>query len=144
MYQRRNFGVMPATFGGLLEGMFPGNVNRINDDANVGTTPVNIMETEKSYEMQLIAPGIKKEEFKIGVEKNILTVAYDHKEESTEGTENKWLRTEYLTKSFKRSFILNEKIDSANINARYNDGILYLSLAKKEKTETPVREIAIN
>ncbi len=143
MYQRRNFGLMPRTFGGLLEEMFPGGLNRVNEDVNVGIAPVNISETDKSYEMQLVAPGIKKEEFKINVDKNVLSIAYDHKEETAEQTDNKWLRTEYFTKSFKRSFLLNEKIDAGNITAKYNDGILHVSIAKKEVNEQPVKEITI-
>ena len=144
MYQRKNFGLMPRTFGGLLEEMFPGGLNHFNHDANVGTAPVNISETDKSYEMQLVAPGIKKEEFKISVDKNVLSISYEHKEETTEQTDNKWLRTEYQTKSFKRSFLLNDKIYATNISAKYNDGILHLSVAKKEKSEQPVKEIVIN
>ncbi len=144
MYQRKNFGLMPRTFGGLLEEMFPGGMHRFTEDVNVGFAPVNIQETDKSYEMQLVAPGIKKEEFKINVDKNVLSVSYEHKEETTEQTENKWLRTEHQIKSFKRSFLLNEKIDSTNITAKYTDGILALSIAKKEKSEQPVKEIVIN
>ncbi len=144
MYQRKNFGLMPRTFGGLLEEMFPGGMHRFTEDVNVGVAPVNIQETDKSYEMQLVAPGIKKEEFKISVDKNVLTIAYEHKEETTEQTDNKLLRSEYQTKSFKRSFLLNDKIDAANISAKYNDGILHLAIAKKEKSEQPVKEIVIN
>jgi HSP20 family protein len=144
MYQRRNYGLVPRAFGGLLEEMFPGGVNRFTEDVNVGIAPVNIHETDKTYEMQVLAPGIRKEEFKINVEKNVLNVSYDHKEETTEQTGNKWLRTEYQTKSFKRSFLLNDKIDGSNITAKYADGILHVSIAKKEVSEQPVKEVVIN
>ncbi len=148
MYQKRSYGMMPATFGGLLENMFHNGINRINEDANAFSTPVNIQETEKGYELHVVAPGIRKEDFKINVDKNVLTVSYEHKEETKEEGKDenlvKSLRTEYSVRSFKRSFTLNEKIDTTAIAAKYTDGILSVTLPKKENSEIPVKEIVIN
>ncbi len=144
MYQKRNFGIMAPTFGGLLEDMFHNQWSRINEENTALSVPVNISENEKSYELELVAPGIKKEEFKISVDKNILTIAYEHKEENKEAQEGKWLRTEYRVRSFKRSFTLNEKIDASAIGAKYNDGMLFVSLPKKAEKEASTREISIN
>ncbi len=148
MYQKRNYGMMPATFGGLLENMFHSGINRINEDANAFSTPVNIHETDKGYELHVVAPGIRKEDFKINVDKNVLTVSYEHKEEpkeeGKEENQTRYLRTEYSVRSFKRSFTLNEKVDMSAISAKYTDGILNVSLPKKENAEVPVKEIVIN
>ena len=148
MYQKRSYGVFPKTFGGLLEDMFQNGVNRVNEEVSAFLTPVNIEETETSFALHLVAPGINKENIKINVDKNNLTISYDHnpevKDENTEATQPKALRTEYSVKSFKRSFTLNEKIDTADITAKYTDGILNVILAKKENTDVPVKEIVIN
>ena len=144
MYQRRNFGLVPRTFGGMLEDMFQSGLTRVNEEVSAFLVPVNIQETEKAYEMQLVAPGIRKEEVRINVDKNILNISYDHKEESEEQKDGKWLRSEYTTRSFKRSFTLNDKVDVANITAKYTDGVLNVTIAKKENAEVPAKEIVIN
>lgn len=142
MYYRRGYGA--PVFGGIFEDMLRNGFVHTADDAVAGSVPVNILETDKSYELQLIAPGITKEDFKISVDKNILTIAHEHKTELKEGQEAKALRTEFKFRSFKRSFTLNEKIDAGNITAKYADGILHVSLAKKEETVVPAKEIVIN
>ncbi|NCX95733.1 MAG: Hsp20/alpha crystallin family protein [Chitinophagia bacterium] len=129
---------------GLFEDMFQNGWNKWNEEATAYSAPVNIHETDKSYEMQLVAPGVKKEEFKINVEKNILTISYEHKDEHTEQKENRVLRKEYQARSFKRSFTLNDRIDANGIQAQYSEGMLHLSLPKKEEAEASVKEIAIN
>jgi len=138
--------VMPRSFGNLLEDIFQNGISKVWSDEGLtdrADAPVNIKETDKSYELQLLAPGLKKEEFKVNVDKNILTISYEHKEESSEHTD-KWLRSEFKSKSFKRSFSLNDKIDNTSIAAKYNDGILYLSLPKKEQTEVSSQAISVN
>lgn len=141
----RNFGLMPRTVNGLFEDFLHHGLNRFNDDAGFGNVPVNIKETDAAYEMHVVAPGLNKDDFRINVEKNSLTISFDHKEESKESGEGgKWIRNEYKTRSFKRVFTMNEKIDSGNISARYADGMLVLTLPKKEQAVPAAREIAVN
>ena len=145
MYNKRAYGVMPRTFGGFIEDVFANGINRLNEEVSAFTAPVNIQETDKSYELHLIAPGLKKEDFKINMDRNILNISYEQKEEKAEeNQESKWLRTEYRMKSFKRSFTLNEKIDAGKIAAKYTDGVLLISLPKKEVVDNPAHEIAVN
>ncbi len=144
MYTKRNFAVMPRTIGGLIEDVFQNGRTYFNEEVTAFSAPVNIQETDKTYEVSLVAPGLKKEDFKIAVDRDLLKISYDHKEETTEQQENKWIRNEYRMKSFKRTFTLNEKIDSANISAKYADGILAVSLPKKETAEPTAHEITIN
>jgi len=137
---------MPQTFGNFIEDVFQNGIktwnNDMRHDEKNGRVPVNIQETDKNFELSVVAPGVKKEDIKINVEKNVLTISYEHKEEMKEQT-SKSLRTEFRQRSFKRSFTLNEKIDTTGINARYNDGILHVSLPKKETTEQPVQQISV-
>ncbi len=128
-------------FGNLLEGLF-NNDFKNGEFANTHSASVNIRENADQYEMQLIAPGLKKEDFKISVEKNTFTVSFDQKEEAKEESE-KWIRQEFKLRSFKRSFTLNDKVDVAAINATYDNGILTVSLPKKEKEEPKTVSIAV-
>ncbi|MGN6603801.1 MAG: Hsp20/alpha crystallin family protein [Ginsengibacter sp.] len=104
---------------------------------------VNISETNDNYELEFNAPGRKKEDFKITVNKNILTVSFEKKEEPKE--ENRqFIKREFSTPSFKRSFTLDEKINAEGINAKYKNGILYLALPKKEEVKVMPKEITVS
>jgi len=105
-------------------------------------TPVNIRETENDYVLELIAPGFHKEDFKINLDNNTLTVSAEMKEE-TENKNEKFIRKEYKQQSFSRSFTIDEKIDAENISAQYVNGVLTLNLAKKQEVKPPVKEISI-
>ena len=80
--------------------------------------PVNISETKDVYELEFNVPGRRKEDFKITVDKNILTVSYDKKDENKDENK-KQVKKEFSLEPFKRSFTLNEKILSENINEKY-------------------------
>lgn len=145
MYNKRSYAVLPRTIGGFMEDVFNNGWNRVNEEVSAFTAPVNISETDKSYELFVMAAGLKKEDFKLTVDKSVLTIAYDHKEETKEeGVQEKWLRNEYRMKSFKRSFTMNDKVDAGKIAAKYNDGILQITLPKKENAEPTTHEISVN
>lgn len=111
-----------------------------------GFVPVNIDETEKSFRLEVVAPGFEKNDFKISLERNILTISADKKEEVKEENAGdngrKQIRREYSYRSFKRSFTIDEKIDGAAIDAQYVNGVLTLNLPKKE-TVKEVKQIDI-
>jgi len=134
---------VPNIFGGILENVVNSNYNHLNDELKTSSVPVNIQETDKTYELHVIAPGLKKEDFKLGIEKNILNISFEQKEENKEQA-GKWIRSEYQMKSFKRSFTLNEKIEASGIAAKYADGVLIVSLPKKEVAEPTAQEIPVN
>jgi HSP20 family protein len=103
---------------------------------------VNICETTDNYELEFNVPGRKKEDFKITVDKNILTVSFEKSEENKE--ENKqFIKREFVTQSFKRSFTLDEKINADDIQAKYENGILFLTLPKKEEVKVLPKEISV-
>lgn len=143
MYLKRNYGYMPKPFSGVFEDIFQNGWNKWNEEATSMLVPVNIHETDKSFEMQVVAPGIRKEEFKINIDKNILTISYDHKEEKTEQQDGKLLRSEYQVRSFRRSFTLNDAINITEISAQYADGVLQVTLPKKDESVRVQKEITI-
>jgi HSP20 family protein len=105
-------------------------------------TPVNIKETENDYVLGLVAPGFQKEDFKINLDNNTLTISAEKKEE-TENQNEKFIRKEYKQQSFSRSFTIDENIDAENISAKYVNGVLTLNLAKKQEVKPQIKEISI-
>lgn len=138
-------------FDGLLDQFFHNNLNRILDDRFWGSeqavnsrVPVNVKDTDKTIELELIAPGLRKEDLKLQVTNDMLTIAFDHREEKEEGKEGSgYLRREYRQQSFSRSFSLNNGIDTGNISAQYQDGVLHVTLPKKEEAQRFSRTIEI-
>jgi HSP20 family protein len=110
-----------------------------------GSLPAaNIKETEKSYHIELAAPGMKKDDFKIEIQEDLLSIRSEHKDERKESNE-RFTKREFNYSSFVRSFRLPEEVDVENIAATYTDGILKLEVPKKEVVaKTKVREISVN
>lgn len=105
--------------------------------------PVNIYESNNAYQVQLVAPGLNKNDFKVNVEKGLLTISYEKKTEQ-EQKEQKTHRREFTLSSFKRSFTVDELINVDAIQAKYENGVLELLLPKKEEVKVTPKEIAIN
>ena len=116
--------------------------SELNQNFNKGFIPVNIKETEKSYQLEVVAPGFEKTDFKINLDQSLLTVSAEKKEE-VKDEKQKQIRREYSYQSFKRSFTVDEKIDATNIEASYINGVLILNLPKKEVVRTSATEISI-
>jgi HSP20 family protein len=111
--------------------------------AHYSRPEVNIVETEKSYALEVIAPGMKKEDFKIAIEKDLLTISYEKKESSEEKTD-KYIRKEFSMNSFKRSFTLNEKLNAEGVTAKYENGVLHVNIPKAEVKTVEVKTVEIN
>lgn len=108
-----------------------------------GTPAANIHETPSAYVLELNAPGRNKQDFKVNVDRDLLTVSYEKKEESTT-EDKKEIRREFSFSSFRRSFTLDEKVDVSNIQAKYENGILSIELPKKPEVQHQPKEIAIS
>ncbi|HRD56698.1 MAG TPA: Hsp20/alpha crystallin family protein [Ferruginibacter sp.] len=133
------------TFDGMMKDFFnefPATVSKTFREDVLHFPPVNIMEKENSYGVELSVPGFEKADFNVKLEGNVLTISTEKKEEINETTD-KMVRKEFSHKSFKRSFTLDEKIDADNISARYENGILKLELPKKENQKTAAKDINI-
>jgi HSP20 family protein len=135
---QKNYPVNPFfndVFDSILNDTFIG-------DKLISRVPaVNIAENENEFHIELAAPGLKKEDFKINLDKNVLSVSADKKVEAVEGT--KFSKREYNYTSFTRSFTLPETVDHSKINAEYTDGVLKLTVAKREEAKFQSREIAV-
>lgn len=128
---------------------FPALFNELLNNSGVATNPkpapsANIKESEEAFEIELALPGFKKEDFKIEVQDKSLTVSSESKTENEDSTEN-YIRKEFSFNSFSRSFRLPRTVDSEQIVAEFENGILTLTLPKREeaKAKEP-RLIAIN
>jgi HSP20 family protein len=107
--------------------------------------PVNIKETNTAYSVALVAPGLKKEDFSIEVDKGVLTISHTAAAENAGQEEGKFTRREFISASFKRAFTLPETVNEEGIGAVYADGILTLTLPKKEEAQPKEkRQIAIS
>jgi HSP20 family protein len=115
--------------------------NEFNQTVRKDFVPVNVKETEKSYQLEVVAPGFEKTDFKINLDQNLLTISGKKKNEVKEN--EKQIRREYNYHSFKRSFTIDEKIDATKIDANYVNGVLTLNLPKKEEVKASATEITI-
>lgn len=103
---------------------------------------VNVIESDDSFKIEMAVPGLAKKDISINVEKDILSISANKQANQKEG--EKFLRNEFSFDNFKRTFQIPETVDSANIKATFKNGILELTLAKKEEAkELPPRAIEI-
>lgn len=97
---------------------------------------VNVKENEKEFLLEVAAPGLQKEDFKLQVEDGVLSISAEIKTQSETDENTKYTRKEFSYQSFRKSFTLNkENVDTENIVAKYENGILNVSIPKKVKTE---------
>jgi len=115
------------------------------DNTNLGTVPaVNIIESKDDFAIEVAAPGLEKKDFNVDVHNNVLTIS-SQKEFKDEQRDEKVMRREFSYTAFKRSFSLPDGADSDKIKASYKDGILTVSIPKKEEAkEKPARQISIS
>jgi len=93
---------------------------------------VNIVETGTNYRVEVVAPGFAKENFKLSIDNGIVSIKGE-RETATQTTNEQFLRQEFVAASFERSFNLPKTIDVAKIEASYRDGILYITIGKKDE-----------
>ncbi|MBY0436452.1 MAG: Hsp20/alpha crystallin family protein [Cyclobacteriaceae bacterium] len=110
----------------------------------INVPSANVAETPKEYMIDLAAPGLERKDFKVEINNHTLTVSSEKKEEQKE-EKNGYSRKEFSYSSFSRSFSLPENVKEGSIDAKYQDGILKITIPKKEVTVSkPVREIAVS
>ncbi len=136
---------MSKSFDGFVKDFFndfPTAVGKSLREDVLHFPPVNIIDTPDSYEVELIAAGMSKEDFKVNLENNVLTISAQKQEEEKKEDE-KVIRREFSKRSFSRSFTIDEKIESENISAKYENGVLHLSLPKREIAKAVKKDITI-
>ena len=105
---------------------------------------VNITENAEEFKIEMAAPGLERKDFKVEVENGVLCISSEKEEESKEEKKN-YTRREYSYNSFSRSFTLPENSLPDKINAKYENGVLNITLPKKEVTVSkPAKEIKVS
>lgn len=103
--------------------------------ARLQTVPaVNIIDNKDQYQLSLAAPGLKKSDFNIDIDGNMLTISSE-KEDTKEEKDSRHTRKEYSYSSFSRSFTIPEEVAKEKIEATYDNGLLKLTLPKKEEAK---------
>ncbi|QLE02296.1 Hsp20/alpha crystallin family protein [Galbibacter sp. BG1] len=128
---RRNNNLLPSFFDEVFKPDWFGGM----ENYGASVPAVNIKEADHEFSLELAAPGMKKDDFNVEVDKNILTISAEVKKENEEKEDGNgvYSRREFSYNSFKRVFTLPESVDSDKINASYEDGVLILALPKKEE-----------
>lgn len=129
-----------SSFSDIFENFF--NDSFISDRMTSRVPAVNIAESEGHYHIELAAPGLKKEDFKLDLDRNVLTISAEKTNEQ-ENSGKQYNKREYSYTSFVRSFTLPDSVDDANIDASYTDGVLKIDVAKKEEAKSIHRQISI-
>lgn len=135
---KRNGNTFPA-FPSLFDDFFgPELFNWGNNNFSSTSTTVpavNIKETTDAFEVEVAAPGMEKGDFSITLDGNLLTIS-SAKQQQEEKKEQNYTRREFSYQSFQRSFELaKDVVDEDKINARYENGLLHLTIPKKEEAK---------
>jgi HSP20 family protein len=104
---------------------------------------VDIIETETAYEITADLPGLSKEDVKVHIENGVLTISGDKKTAIEKRDKNKYYHFERNYGKFTRSFSLPDHVDSASIDARYNNGVLDISIRKTEEAKPKTIEVKV-
>ncbi|MDA3892814.1 MAG: Hsp20/alpha crystallin family protein [Salinivirgaceae bacterium] len=137
------------SYSDLFDHFFDNNMFDWSDKklSNTSTTIplVNVKEYKDGYSVELAAPGLKKDDFKVELNNDILTISSEKRIENEENNGHQFTKKEFSYQSFNRSFALPSKVNSGKIKAKYENGILIVSLPKKEEAKPrPVKQIAIS
>jgi HSP20 family protein len=138
-FNKASNALMPG-INDVFESIF--NDTFFNDRMIARVPAVNISESDNSYHIELGAPGLKKQDFKINVDRNVLNISVEQQTENvTDG--RIYNKREFSYTSFVRSFTLPELADHNQIEAAYEDGVLKIDIAKKEEAKTQSRLIEL-
>ena len=133
----------------FLDEFFGGDIFDSTSSTNkIGNSlpAVNIQETKDNFKVQVAAPGMKKDDFDIELNNNILVISSERKSEEEDKSEDgNYTRREFNYTSFRRTFTLPDSVDSEKIQAKYTEGVLNLEIPKREEAkEKPKRKIKIS
>lgn len=128
-------------FNNVFDSLFS---EALNKNLTINKVPgVNILETETDYKIELAAPGLTKEDFQINLKKDTLSVWAEKKTTETEEKKD-YTRKEFDYFSFARSFVLPESVDGDKITAEYTNGILNITIGKKDESQSAAKEIKVS
>ncbi|HEY9535287.1 MAG TPA: Hsp20/alpha crystallin family protein [Mucilaginibacter sp.] len=137
--KRNNSSLLPGfndVFDSILNDTF------FNDRMTSRVPAANISESEDHFHVELAAPGLKKEDFKINLERNALNISVERQNEQNDNQKN-YSKREYSYSSWVRSFTLPESANAEQIDATYTDGVLKIDISKREEAKAVRRQIEI-
>jgi HSP20 family protein len=135
---------LPSLFDRLFENDLFDWSNRNYSSTNTTVPSVNVKENNDSFEVELAAPGFDKKDFNIELNNDMMTISSEKKVENEAGEGEQFARREFSYQSFCRSFSLPNSADADKIKARYENGILRVSIPKKEEAKPkPAKQISI-
>jgi HSP20 family protein len=128
----------------LASGIFGRDIAQFfgSDDVFTRAPRVNIVERKDDFQVQVLAPGFRKEELKMDIANDVLTISGEHSNEQLSEGE-RYTRREFSTTSFKRSFTLPKEVKSDAIVATYENGVLNVNIPKSEESKPQTRTIEI-
>ena len=140
---KTNTGLMPSIFEDLFESDFFRKPTVAQ--AGLSIPAVNIKETPVEYIIEMAAAGMKKSDFNINVERNVITISSEKTVENTEENKDEnYTRKEFSYESFERSFVLPEAANREDIKASYKDGVLKVIIPKKEEAKLLPKSIKVS
>lgn len=129
--------------GGLLNDFFNRSIGDFVGSDMLATQPaVNVVETSAEFRLEVAAPGFEKQDFTVSVEKDYLTISAKHEQKETAEDEH-FTRREFRFESFQRAFKLPQTVNQEHVKAVYDNGILKVTLPKKEEAKAVSKVIAI-
>ena len=141
------FNAAHPAISSVFENFFGRDTDQFFNPARAGNAvpAVNVREDNETFRVELAAPGLRKEDFKVTLDNGLLTISAETRGEHEEKNEaGQYTRREFSYRSFSRSFTLPNTVEADRIDARYQDGILHLSIPKKEEAKRKgPRQIAI-
>jgi len=142
---RRSDNYFPSIFDRFFNSDLMDWNNSNFSSTNTSLPAVNVKETKDEFTIEVAAPGMTKKDFNISFHNNVLTISSERKEENEDKNED-YTRREFSYQSFQRSFtVANNTVDSDKISAKYNDGILFIHLPKRDEVKPkPLKEIKIS
>jgi HSP20 family protein len=146
MYPTRSKVYGTPVFNKFLGGFSDADLSKFFGVDSFASAPaVNVSENEKGFKIEVAAPGFSKENFSLHIEKRTLSIKGEHKAETSEEKETnteKYTRREFQLGSFERKFTLPENVDQENIEAKYENGILSITILRLEEVKQ-VKEIHV-
>lgn len=115
--------------------------NIFSDGADYSVPSVNIRENEKAYEIEVAVPGMDKKDLNIQLEKDILTISAEKKDESNEEVKDRFMRREFSYSTFKRTFSIPELVNVDKIKASHENGVLKVELPKMEEDKNKLNKM---
>jgi HSP20 family protein len=137
--EKRNGSLLPG-FNDVFDSIF--NDTFFNERLTSRVPAANLSETEDHFHVELAAPGLKKQDFKLNLDRNVLNISVEQRSENTCEQKN-YSKREFSYTSWVRSFTLPESANAESIEAAYTDGVLKIDIAKREEAKMVRRQIEI-